>query len=81
MDFVICKGNNTKQLVQVSYDISNKKTYNRETKGLLIASSKIRCDNLLLITDHDEGEIEIEGKKIRIVPAYSWLLEKEENLF
>ena len=76
-DFVICKGKTVKQIIQVSYDISNPKTLKREINGLLLASEKTGCDNLLLVTDHDEKSINQSGKKIDVVPAYSWLVEKK----
>jgi len=72
-DFVICKGNSVQQIVQVSYDISNPKTLKREVSGLLLASAKTGCNNLLLITDHDDGKLNKDGKDITITPAYAWL--------
>ena len=75
-DFVICRGNTVIQLVQVSYDISNPKTLKREIKGLLLASEKTKCKNLLLITNWDEKTVVIDDKTISIVPAYSWLVNK-----
>jgi len=41
---------------------------------MLVASKETRCDNLFLITDFQREEVEIEGKKINIIPAYEWLL-------
>ena len=75
-DFLVCKGNSVQKIIQVSYDISNPKTYKREINGLLLASSKSECNDLLLITDHDEQSCVADGKKIDIIPAYSWLVEK-----
>ena len=75
-DFLVCKGNSVQKIIQVSYDISNPKTYKREINGLLLASSKTECNDLLLITDHDEQSCVADGKKIDIIPAYSWLVEK-----
>ena len=75
-DFVICKGNSVQQIIQVSYDISNPKTYKREIDGLLLASSKTGCNNLLLITDHDEFQVMEQGKQIDVIPAYAWLTDK-----
>lgn len=75
-DFLVCKGNFVQKIIQVSYDISNPKTYKREINGLLLASSKTECNDLLLITDHDEQSCVADGKKIDIIPAYSWLVEK-----
>lgn len=76
-DFLVTRGRTVEKIIQVSYDISNEKTLKREIKGLLLASRKTGCNNLLLITDHEEGEMEKGGKTIRIVPAYAWLLEGE----
>ena len=75
-DFLVCKGNSVQKIIQVSYDISNPKTYKREINGLLLASSKTECNDLLLISDHDEQSCVADGKKIDIIPAYSWLVEK-----
>lgn len=76
-DFVVCKGNSVQLIIQVSYDISNPKTYKREMNGLLLASSKTGCNNLILITDHEDQNITVDGKNIFVTPAYSWLVEKE----
>lgn len=76
-DFLVTQGRTVEKIIQVSYDISNEKTLKREIKGLLLASRKTGCNNLFLITDHEEGEMEKDGKRVRIVPAYAWLLEEE----
>lgn len=77
VDFVLCKGNQAEQLIQVSFDISNPKTRKRETNALFYASEKLNCDNLLLITDHETEILEEKNKTIKIVPAYDWLLEEK----
>ncbi len=76
-DFVICKEKTVIQIIQVCYDISNEKTFKREKKGLLLASQKTNCNNLLIITDHDNAKLSENGKNISIIPAYAWLTEKE----
>ncbi len=77
-DFLVCRGRNTELAVQVSYDISKKSTFKREIKGLMIASEKTGCRNLLLITDHEERTIQENGLTIKIVPAYSWLVDSRQ---
>lgn len=79
-DFVVCKGKSVQQIIQVCYDISNPKTFKREIKGLLLASEKTKCNNLLLITNNDDSQITENGKTIDIVPAYAWLTEEQPNL-
>ena len=75
-DFVVCCGNRVEEIYQVSYDISNVKTRQRELRGLLAASAETHCDNLYLITDFQREDVSLKGKQIHIVPAYEWLLDK-----
>lgn len=74
-DFVVCRGKTVVQIVQVSYDISNPKTLKREIKGLLLASEKTGCKNLLLITNSEQRTIKESRLEIPVVAAYSWLVE------
>ena len=74
-DFVVCRNNVVEEIYQVSYDISKEKTRKRELRGLLAASSETRCNNLFLITDFHREEVTIDGKQIKILPAYEWLIE------
>ena len=76
-DFVVSKGNKVVQAIQVSYDISSDKTRKREINGLLLAARQTKCDNLLLLTDHESGEIEQDGCKMKIQPVYEWATELE----
>lgn len=78
-DFVICDGNKVLQCIQVSYDISLEKTYKREVNGLLLANKQTKCENLLLLTDHEFDNIEKEGHHISIRPVYEWSVMPFEN--
>ena len=73
-DFVVCKGNKVEQCIQVSYDISAERTRKREINGLLLAARQTKCENLLLLTDHESEEIMREGHKIKVQPVYEWSL-------
>lgn len=74
VDFVVCHRNTVIELIQVSYNISNDKTYRRELNALLKASTPLKCNNLTLITAFDEKTIEESGKTINVRTAYRWLL-------
>lgn len=74
VDFVVCHRNTVIELIQVSYNISNDKTYRRELNALLKASTPLKCNNLTLITAFDEKTIEESGKTINVRAAYRWLL-------
>ena len=74
-DFLICDGNSVLKAIQVSYDINSEKTLKREINGLVAAAKITGCKNLLLLTDHDYGEIDRDGMNIRIRPVYDWACE------
>lgn len=73
-DFIICRGNQVIEAIQVSYDISNAKTRKREINGLLFAADKTRCNKLTLITDHEYDDLTENEHSIAIRPAHEWLL-------
>mgnify|MGYP001579574321 CR=1 FL=1 len=78
VDFVVKIGIRIKQLIQVCYDLSGFDTKKREINALLKASKELKCKNLLMITEGYEKQEEIENKKIKFVPLWKWLLEKEK---
>ena len=76
-DFVVCDGNKTLAVYQVSYDISNEKTRKREIKGCIAGAKATKCDNLFLITDHESEIIEEDGYTIQVIPIWEWLTREE----
>ena len=76
-DFVVCDGNKTLAVYQVSYDISNDKTRKREIKGCIAGAKATKCDNLFLITDHESEVIEEDGYTIQVIPIWEWLTREE----
>ncbi len=72
-DFVVCKRSNVIEVIQVSYDIENPKTYDREINGLLQAYNITKCDKLKLITAYTDKQVVEQGKQIEIVSCYKWL--------
>lgn len=76
-DFVVQRGTNIVQLIQVTWEMSDKTTREREIAGLIEASHATGCDNMLIITaDSPAEEIICEGAKIQVLPAWRWLLNK-----
>ena len=72
-DFVVCDGNKTLAVYQVSYDISKETTRKREVKGCIAGAKATKCNNLFLITDHESGTIEEGGYTIQVIPVWEWL--------
>lgn len=58
IDFVTRKGAKVEQLIQVCYDMTSEKTRKRELDALAEASEELHCDNLLVITNSQEGTVE-----------------------
>ena len=62
-------------LVNVSYAIEDEKTLQREVKALLEGMAYFKVNISYLVTANRDEMIEIEGKKIVVVPMWQWLLE------
>ena len=74
IDFLIKKGLNIEEAIQVSYNLNDKKTLDREIESLLIAKDEFKIKHLSIITEDEEAEKEIGDVKIKIVPLWKWLL-------
>lgn len=76
-DFVVQRGIDIAQLIQVTWDMTDEETRKREINGLIEASNATNCDNLLIITADQQDEIITDdGKTIHVIPAWRWLLNK-----
>ena len=77
-DFVIKKGRKIISAIQVCAELNiwNKK---REFDGLTSALKEFNLKEGLILTQSEENEIEIDGFKIKITPAWKWLLEDGEE--
>lgn len=74
IDFVLREGYKVSCLVQVSYDISNAKTRERELKALEETAGELGCGNLLLITRDTDEVTEYKGRTVKIVSVREWFL-------
>lgn len=73
-DFLITDQMQVTQLIQVSWDIHDQETRQREIDGLLEASAATGCQNLIIITFDEEGEIIEQGQQIQIIPLWKWTI-------
>ena len=71
----MCNGNSVLEAIQVSYDISDPKTYKREINGLVEAARKTRAKRLLLLTDHDYRDVNASDFNIAVRPVYEYFLD------
>jgi len=76
-DFVVCDGNRTLAVYQVSYSITNPKTYNREIRGCINGAEATGTENIYLLTYNDTREPVIHnGHKIIIMSVWEWLIKQ-----
>jgi len=76
VDFLVKEGLEIKQLIQVTYASSKDEIEKREIKALKKASELLKCKDLVCITWDYEDELKEEGKTIKFVPIWKWLLSK-----
>lgn len=77
-DFVIQRNDKVIQLIQVTWDMTDEETSEREINGILKASAMTGCDNMLIITNDEDRTIVRDGKRIDVVKAWKWMIENEE---
>jgi predicted AAA+ superfamily ATPase len=63
------------QLLNVSYDLSNSATKEREVKGLTEAMEKLKVKQSILVTKDAEEIITAPAGRITVIPLYKWLLQ------
>ena len=73
-DFLVKEGNIITKAIQVSYilDESNRE---REINGLIDAMNALKLKEGLIITFEQTEDIKIEDKRIKVIPAYRWIIE------
>ncbi len=77
VDFVVTQGNSIKHLINVSVNLEESNTRRREISGLVKAMKTLKTNESTIITWDTEEIISINAnKKIRVVPAWKWLLQQ-----
>lgn len=77
VDFVVKEKLKVKQLIQVCWNVENEKTKKREIKALIKAMNEFGLKEGLVITEDKEFEEKVNGKKIKFLPLWQWLLNTE----
>lgn len=76
-DFIIRQGAVVKQAIQVTCSMSDENTRIREFKGIIEALIEYNLVEGTIITGHEEDITEVNGKTIRLIPAWKWLLQSQ----
>ena len=74
VDFILREGTKTKEIIQVVYDLMDKKTVEREVESLKACAKALKVKKGLIITKDVEKVEEESGLVISYVPLWKWLL-------
>ena len=72
-DFVIVMGNKVKTLIQVTEQL-NQQNEKREIEGILEPMKKFNLKKGIILTKDQESKRKINGRIIKIMPVWKWLL-------
>jgi uncharacterized protein len=75
-DFLIRQGRRITQAIQVTMNLSDEKTKEREIAGLIEAMKAYRLQEGLIITESEEDVFQIEEMKISVFPVWKLLLQR-----
>ena len=71
-DFLVFDKNTISDVIQVTFDMGDENTKNREIKGLIEACKNFDLKSGTIITFDSEDELIENGIKIKIIPFYKW---------
>lgn len=76
VDFIVKKGQEIAELIQVCWNVSDPKTKGREIRSLVKAMDALKKNEATVITEEYEAREDVTGskKKITYVPLWKWLL-------
>ena len=76
IDFIIKEGKKISSIIQVCNNLSNTETKSREINYLITSLNQFKLNEGIIITNEsDYKEEKIEGKTIKMIPLWKWLLE------
>lgn len=74
VDFIVKEKNEIEDLIQVCWDVKNKKTKQREIKGIITAAKKFKFKKGIIITHEHSEKQKVDNIAIEFVPLSIWLL-------
>lgn len=72
-DFVVKEGAKVREAIQVCY-VLNEDSKERELDGLIEAMDNFKLKEAMILTYEQEQELNVKGKKIKVLPIWKWLL-------
>ena len=79
VDFIVKKGTEVTELIQVCYEAVTSDVEQREVRALLEASDELKVKKMTVLTWDEKREIKKDGSVIQLRPLWEWLLEKPQE--
>ena len=76
-DFIVKKGSDIKEIIQVVYDLEKKDTQKREINGIVSCAKELGIDKGTIITNTVSDRQNIEKINITFIPLMQWLLKNK----
>ena len=76
VDFVVRRGRQVSQAIQVVYDLHDEKTRKREIASLVRCAVELKAEKALVLTKDEGGKQTIEGIEVEFVPLLTWLMSR-----
>lgn len=78
-DFICRENMHLAMAIQVSQSLASENVQKRETDGLIEAMETYNVPSGMILTENENNELLINGRSIRIMPIWRWLLENERS--
>jgi len=79
IDFIVKKGTEVTELIQVCYEAVTSDVEQREVRALLEASDELKVKKMTVFTWDEKREIKKDGRVIQLKPLWEWFLEKPQE--
>jgi predicted AAA+ superfamily ATPase len=76
IDFVLKKGYEVVELIQVAYESTSQDVEEREVKALVEAGKELNVTNLTVLTWNEKRDVTKDDMTISFKPLWEWLVEK-----
>jgi hypothetical protein len=73
VDFLLRRGSENLELIQVTQNLSSLKTRERETRALCQGAEELNLRKLTVVTLDTEEMIDAAGAQINVIPCWKWL--------
>jgi len=80
VDFVVKKGTDVSELIQVCYGTLTSDVEQREIKALFEAGGELKVTTLTVLTWDESREVKQDSLVVRFMPLWKWLLKKTADV-